>query len=38
MRIMRWMALAAVAVATACSDYSTAAPTQPVATMFTADR
>ena len=36
MRTMGWMALAAVVLAAACSDYSTGGPTQPVATVFTA--
>lgn len=36
MRTMGWMGLAVVALATACSDYSTSDPIQPVATVFTA--
>ena len=36
MRTMGWMALAVVALATACSDYSTGGSTQPVATVSTA--
>ena len=36
MRTIGWMGLAAVALATACSDYSTGGAIQPVATVFTA--
>ena len=36
MRTTGWLGLAVVALATACSDYSTGGPTQPVATVFTA--